>query len=87
MKIRLLAVELLFLLIHFYDPAWAHFDPDNYRGSVQQFRQRSMHRFSPKINTLKIKKPFQINRTAHSLWSHLGSNQGLSDYESDTLTN
>ena len=22
-----------------------------------------------------------------NLWSHLGSNQGLSDYESDTLTN
>ena len=34
---------------------------------------------------IEKKNPFRENEKG-LVWAHLGSNQGLSDYESDTLT-
>jgi hypothetical protein len=39
-----------------------------------------------KKKRVKIKKPYIAVRLGVLKWSHLGSNQGPSDYESDALT-
>ena len=39
-----------------------------------------------KRKRVKIKKPYISVRLGVLKWSHLGSNQGPSDYESDALT-